>query len=287
MIVIDTSLIAESGSASSPPERANGLRPAQLAGSGRPRDRRRQRRPAAGIRGRPRPAARRARRGRSKAAMPPPTLFDSPEQNVQRDADRLGSCATPAYRLGNARLRQRQLSEEQSKGFIGQSGFLLSEVAESRHEVCAGHETRRYEVRASSSYPNVEELAVEARAGHACCAGVTVAALRGSCEAPALGQPRASTNQSRTTKPRPYIPIPDNCLGSRLRAGDRALNTNFKSSNTAIRRIRQAQHQLELNPNAVELRLRTASAISEEAEGGKGRTVLRAVTRRPPTNRST
>ena len=83
-------------------------------------------------------------------------FFDAPEQNVQETLTGSPS-STPAY--GSGTLGYVNVSAEENGGFIGQSGFLLTEVG-SVKSAASG----RYPVQVKL-IPNVGELAMEAEQG--------------------------------------------------------------------------------------------------------------------------
>ena len=188
-------------------------------------------------------------------------FFDAPEEDVQETLSG-ASCGTKAY--GSGTLGYVNVSHEQlSKGFIGQSGFLLSEVAESRHEVCAGHETPRYEQRVHL-IPNVEELAVEGEQG-TLLRRSTVAAFAGLARRPRSGN--LSFHQQTEYEVAPYVAIPDICKGTQCAVGIVPEYT-FESSDPHYGQF--VRRNLNSSNSKAVLYDSHGKPISEEAEGGKG-----------------
>ncbi|HEX4437380.1 MAG TPA: hypothetical protein VH061_11370 [Solirubrobacteraceae bacterium] len=186
-------------------------------------------------------------------------FFESPEQNVSETLS-AGTNGIPAYGTGTLGY-VNVLAEEGQGGFIGQSGFLVAQIAEAETSEKAG-EAASYHVHVKL-VPNIEELAVEAQQG---------TLLRRSQAASFAGlarRPRAGNrahNQSEEVEVAPYIPIPDNCLGADCARGI-APEYSFESSNTEDGEfVKRNIHSAELN--AVEHDSH-GKPISQEAEGGK------------------
>jgi hypothetical protein len=186
-----------------------------------------------------------------EAGKPEAYLFDSPEQNVKVSLD--GSGGVEAYGSGTLGY-VNSLTEELGGGFIGQSGFLLVEVAEASNS----KEPIRVKL-----IPNVEEVAVEAQQG-TLLRRSQAASFAGLARRPRSGN--RAHNQADELETAPYIPIPDNCLGSACGEGIVPEYT-FHSSNTEYGEFVQRNiHSAE--PNAVE-HDKQGHRISEEAAGGK------------------
>jgi hypothetical protein len=181
-------------------------------------------------------------------------LFNSPEQNV-RETLTGSEGGTPAF--GSGTLGYVNVLGEEQGGFIGQSGFLVAEVADAKLP-----NDRRYQVRVKL-IPDIEELALEAPQG-TLLRRSQVASFAGLARRPRSGN--RAHNQQVELETAPYIQIPDNCLGSGCARGI-VPEYEFKSSNTEYgefvkRNINSAE------PNAVE-RDAHGKRVSQEAEGGK------------------
>ena len=182
-------------------------------------------------------------------------VFDAPEQNVKETLTGapVGSPGS-VEAVGSGTLGYVNAQNEEQGGFIGQSGFLLLEVAEAAGSKEPVH---------VKLIPNVEELAVEAQQG-TLLRRSQAASFAGLARRPRSGN--RAHNQSRELEVAPYIPIPDNCLGAGCERGI-VPEYSFQSSDTRYgtfvkRNIHSAQ------PNAVLLDAHH-KPISEEAEGGK------------------
>ena len=181
-------------------------------------------------------------------------LFNAPEQNV-RETLTGSEAGTPAF--GSGTLGYVNVLGEEQGGFIGQSGFLVAEVADA--ELPNQH---RYQVRVKL-VPNIEELALEAPQG-TLLRRSQAASFAGLARRPRSGN--RAHNQQVELETAPYIQIPDNCLGSGCARGI-VPEYEFKSSNTEYgefvkRNINSAE------PNAVQ-RDAQGKRVSQEVEGGK------------------
>ncbi|MGO9489806.1 MAG: hypothetical protein ACLQBB_12345 [Solirubrobacteraceae bacterium] len=179
-------------------------------------------------------------------------LFDAPEQNIQ---ETLTGAAGSTKAYGSGTLGYVNVTGEESPGgFIGQSGFLLVEVADTP----SSPEPVRVKL-----VPNIGELAMEAQQG-TLLQRSQAASFAGLARRPRSGN--RAHNQSTDLETAPYIQIPDNCLGSNCARGI-VPEYEFHSSNTEYgefveRDIHSAQE------NAVEHDAK-GRRISQEREGGK------------------
>lgn len=134
-------------------------------------------------------------------------FFDAPEQNVQETLTGSPS-STPAY--GSGTLGYVNVSAEENGGFIGQSGFLLTEVG-SVKSAASG----RYPVQVKL-IPNVGELAMEAEQG-TLLQRSQAASFAGLARRPRSGN--RAQNKASEPETSPYIEIPSICRGSGCERG--------------------------------------------------------------------
>jgi hypothetical protein len=150
-------------------------------------------------------------------------FFDSPEQSVQLPL-RADGGSIPSF--GTGTLGYVNYAAEERGDFIGAGGFLLAQVD------VAGAHARKTNVATVTTrlIPNVGELAMEAQDG---------TLLRRSQAAlfDALARrPRSGSvahHQSATPETSPYIPIPNNCVGTEC-AKEVPLEYTFSSSNPEV-----------------------------------------------------
>ena len=193
--------------------------------------------------------------GRIEAGNAAAYFFDAPEQNVQETLTGAAS-GTPAY--GSGTLGYVNVGKEEQGGFIGQSGFLLAEIANTRTG------TGRYPVRVKL-IPNIEELAVEAQQG-TLLRRSQAASFAGLARRPRSGNRSHNQSVGRAPETAPYIAIPDNCVGAGCAQGI-VPEYSFHSSNTEYGEfVKRNLASAELN--AVEHDSK-GKRVSEESEGGK------------------
>jgi hypothetical protein len=127
-------------------------------------------------------------------------LYDSPEQNVKSSLTRGKNLPVPAF--GSGTLGYVSYTHEIATDFHGASGFLIAEVGpwkEGRGAV---------NVRL---IPNIEQLALEAQNG------TLLRRSKSAMFAALARRPRSGNrapNGSTEVDTDPYIPIPDQCIGS-------------------------------------------------------------------------
>ncbi len=179
-------------------------------------------------------------------------FFDSPEENVREPLG--GAGKTEAY--GSGTLGYVNVENEETGGFIGQSGFLVVEIPNT--PTSPGYYKPRVKL-----VPNIAELAVEAQQG---------TLLRRSQAASFVGlarRPRSGNrapNRSLTLETAPYVQIPSNCVGSNCGLGIKP-EYEFHSSNTEYGEFVK-RNFASAEPNAVEHDSH-GNRISQEKEGGK------------------
>ncbi len=135
-------------------------------------------------------------------------FFDATEQNVQEPL-RSGGGSIPTF--GSGTLGYVNHIAEETAGFIGASGFLLAQV-----NVAARNATTNVAPVSARLIPNVGELAVEARDG-TLLRRSHVALFAGLARRPRSGN--RAHNKTSEAETSPYIPIPDECLGSQCSRG--------------------------------------------------------------------
>jgi hypothetical protein len=149
-------------------------------------------------------------------------FYDATEQNV-RETLRIGGGSIPTF--GSGTLGYINHVAESRGGFLGASGFLLTEVeTATRNKENIAHVSAKL-------IPDIEELALEAKDG-TLLRRSQVASFSALARRPRAGN--RSQNQAVRPDTSPYIPIPSNCVGTVCESNGLLPEYEFSSSNVKI-----------------------------------------------------